>query len=248
MRKTLSACLMAIVCLSGVVSAQDRRQPFDFYSHGPYRQAVPRPETVLGYELGSRETTYWEQDRVVRSIADASTDRVRIVPYGVTVEGRPLRVVVISAPENMARLDEIRARNAKLTDPRGLSDAEAAEITRTNPVIVWINQNVHGDESTSFESTMPLIYTLAASEEPRIQEFLRQAVVIVNPTFNPDGHERFAVYHNSVGMFDPNNDALEHGQPWAMYGRFNHYRFDMNRDKLALSQPEVRQEIAEYLK
>jgi hypothetical protein len=79
-------------------------------------------------------------------------------------------------------------------------------------------------------------------------ELLRSCVVVVNPTFNPDGHERFAVYHNSIGTFDPNPDAIEHDQPWAMYGRFNHYRFDMNRDHLVVSQPEVRQEVAEYLR
>lgn len=251
MRTIVSVCLLVFVCLAGaapatIVRAQERPQPFDFYSRGPYRQQVPRPESVLGYELGSRETTYWEQDRVVRAIADAAKDRVKIVPYGQSVEGRPLRIVVVSAPENMARLDEIRTKNLRYSDPRGLSDADANEIARTAPVIVWINQNIHGDESTSFESLMPLLYNLAASDEPRMLELLKNCVVVLNPTFNPDGHERFAVYHNSVGMHDPNNDAYEHGQPWAMYGRFNHYRFDMNRDKLAVSQPEVRQEIAEY--
>lgn len=34
-------------------------------------------------------------------------------------------LVAISSPENMARLDEIRANNAKLTDPRKTSAAEA---------------------------------------------------------------------------------------------------------------------------
>jgi hypothetical protein len=253
MRKTTSACLLALVCLAGlaappVARAQDRKSVVDLYTRGPYRQEVPRPESLLGYELGARETTYWEQDRVVRAIADAAKDRMRVIPYGQSVEGRPLKIVVVSAPENLARVDEIRQRNLRYSDPRGLAEAEANEIARTAPVIVWINENVHGDESTSFESCMALLYTLGASEEPRIQELLKQAVVIVNPTFNPDGHERFAVYHNSVGMNDPNNDAYEHGQPWAMYGRYNHYRFDMNRDKLAVSQPEVRQEIAEYLR
>ncbi|HUR77148.1 MAG TPA: M14 family zinc carboxypeptidase, partial [Acidimicrobiales bacterium] len=259
MRRSLSVCLFAVVCLAGTARAasprpqpptapQQQRAAFDLYSRGPYRAGVPRPESVLGYEIGARETTYWEQDRVVRAIADAAADRVRIVPYGQSVEGRPLRIVVVSAPENLARLDDIRAKNLRLADPRGLGDAEAADIVGTAPVVVWINENIHGDESTSFESAMPLLYTLAASEEPRMLEVLKRAVIIVNPSFNPDGHERFAVYHNSIGMFDPNNDAYEHGEPWASYGRGNHYRFDMNRDKLAFSQPEVRQEVAEYLK
>ncbi len=254
MRNFLLACLVLALCPAGLVRAaanpqsMDRKPVFDLYSRGPYRSDVPRPESILGAELGVRETTYWEQDRVVQAIAGAATDRVKVIPYGKTVEGRPLRIVVISSPENMARLDTIRANAARLADPRSLPEAEAAELARTTPAIVWLNQNVHGDESTSFESGMALIYNLAATQDPKLLESLNNCVVIVNPSFNPDGHERFAVYHNSIGMNDPNNDAIEHAQPWAMYGRYNHYRFDMNRDKLAVSQQEVRQEIAEYLR
>jgi hypothetical protein len=249
MRKSALFCLIAILALATAASAAIQEKPrFDLYARGPYRAGIPRPEAILGYELGSRETTYWEQERVVRAIADAAKDRDKIVQYGVSVEGRPLRIAVVTSPANHAKLDAIRANVARLADPRSLSESDAAEIARTSPVIVWINHNIHGDESTSFESSMALLYTLAASEDARIAEALENCVVVLNPTFNPDGHERFAVYHNSVGTFDPNNDAYEHGQPWAMYGRFNHYRFDMNRDHLAISQPEVQQEIAEYLR
>lgn len=258
MRKVQVACLLLAVCVvAGSMKSTAFAAPlqahemtsgstFDFFARGPYRSGVPKPEDVLGFKLGDRETTYWEQDRVVTMIADAAKDRVRIIPYGKSNEGRPLRIVAISSPENLARLEQIRAQNMKLADPRGLSPQEEAEIVASMPTIVWINENVHGDESTSFESGMQLIYQLAASEEAKTVESLKNCVVLVNPTFNPDGHERFAVYHNSVGMADPNNDAYEHGQPWAMYGRFNHYRFDMNRDKLACSQLEIQQEIAEY--
>jgi hypothetical protein len=248
------ASVFVILTLVAPTVAQDLRplpvpqRDFDFYARGPFRDGVPRPEATLGYRIGSRETTYWEQDRVVRAIADAAKDRVRIVPYGHSTEGRPLRLVVISSPENMQRLDEIRAANLKLSDPRVTPDAEAARVAASAPVIVWINECIHGNESASFESGMQLIYQLAASDEPKTLEVLRSAVVIVNPVYNADGHERFAVWHNSIAMSDPNHDAIEHNEPWGVFGRYNHYRFDMNRDKLAVSQQESRQEIAEYLR
>ncbi len=255
MRNLVSVVVVCIVALLSIPTVHatvqqtpDRRAPFDFYFRGPYREGVPRPDAILGYELGTRETTYWQQDKVVRAIADASKDRMRVIQYGMSNEGRPLRIVVISSPENIARLDDIRAKVAKLADPRTLSKAEADEIEKSTPVIVWINQNIHGNESTSFESTMPLIYNLAASEDPGMLEMLKNCVVVVNPSFNPDGHERWAVYHNSMTMGDTLFESMERDEPWAIQGRYNHYRFDMNRDKLAVSQIEVRQEIAEYLK
>src|SRR5262245_49143835 len=93
MRKTTCACLLALGCFAGLAApriarAQGSRPVLDLYTRGPYRQEVPRPESLLGYELGSRETTYWEQDRVVHAIADAAKDRMRIIPYGQSVEGR----------------------------------------------------------------------------------------------------------------------------------------------------------------
>jgi len=245
--------LLVALFLAPSVAARQRplpvqSKPFDFYSRGPFRDAVPRPEAILGYEVGSRETTYWEQDRVVQAVAEAAKDRVRVIRYGESTEGRPLRIVALSAPENMQRLDEIRATNLRLADPRSVPEAEASRIAASAPVIVWINQCIHGNESASFESAMQLIYQLAASEEPKTLELLRSAVVLVNPVYNADGHERFAVWHNSVASNDPNHDALEHNEPWGVFGRYNHYRFDMNRDKLAISQKESRLEIAEYLR
>ena len=62
---------------------------------------------------------------------------------------------------------------------------------------------------------------------------------MLNPSSNPDGHERFTVWYNSVARRDPANDSYEHDEPWSIQGRFNHYRFDMNRDVIASTQPEV---------
>src|SRR5262249_57313894 len=99
-----------------------------------------------------------------------------------------------------------------------------------------------GYETASFETAIWTLYTLAASESPEVLEALRHSVVILNPVFNPDGHERFVVFYNSLAVGSPERYALENHLPWGAAGRFNHYRFDMNRDKLPQSQDETRQE------
>ena len=105
--------------------------------------------------------------------------------------------------------------------------------------MVWISGSVHGDESPGFEACIQLLYQLAASEEPATLAALRNAIVIINPSSNPDGHERFTVWYNSVSVGSPDPRAQEHDEPWSVYGRFNHYRFDMNRDLIASTQREV---------
>lgn len=212
---------------------------FSFYDRGPYRPEVPRPETLLGYAVGETNTQYAAQERALLAIAAAAKDRVRVEELGSSYERRTMRLYVVSSPENIARLDQIRADLDRLADPRGAPRAELDAIAARTPVVVWISESVHGNESPGFESAMQLLYQLAASEEPATLAALRNAVVVLNPSSNPDGHERFAVWYNSIGVGSPDNGAVEHREPWSIQGRYNHYRFDMNRDVIASTQREV---------
>ena len=221
-------------------SAQPRDDAhFSFYDRGAYRTTVPRPDSLLGYAMGERNTQYAEQQRAMIAIADAARDRVRVEPFATTYEHRQMRLFVVSSPENIARLDAIRADLARLADPRGISATDADAIAARTPAVVWLSGSVHGDESPGFEASVQLLYQLAASDEPATLAALRNTIVIINPSSNPDGHERFAVWYNSVGVGSPEPRSLEHAEPWSVYGRFNHYRFDMNRDLIATTQREV---------
>ena len=147
--------------------------------------------------------------------------------------------IVISSPENIARLDAIRADLDRLADPRNGSSAELDAIAARTPAVVWINESVHGNEAPGFETAMQTLYQLAASDEPATVTALRNVIVVLNPSTNPDGHERFAVWYNSVHVGAPEPFAMEHGEPWSIQGRFNHYRFDMNRDVMTTTQLEA---------
>jgi hypothetical protein len=252
-RMTLRFIVATIFTLfaSGFAAAQTAgtsEKPYDFYSRGPYRPSISRPSTILGYEAGERHTTFREQEQVIQSYVASASERVRLFDYGKSTENRPLRLLAISSPENLLKLEEIRSRIARLADPRKLaSPAEAETILKNTPTLIWINQCIHGDETASFESAMWLIYNLVASENPQITEALKNAVILVNPVYNPDGHERFVVNYNSVALGSPDSFSYERRTPWASVGRYNHYRFDMNRDKLSQSQPETRAETAALL-
>lgn len=227
-----------MLCAALVLLATQPQQAFNFYGFGPYDRNIPQPETILGYGPGDRHTTFAEQEEVIARIAASAPDRVAVRRFGKSTEGRPLRIVVISSAKNMNRLEEIREANQRIAEGGGAQ----AEV----PSIIWINQCIHGDETASFESSMWLIYTLAASQSRIIESALENAVVIVNPSYNPDGHERFVVWFNSIAVGTPNRAAPEHRPPPAVQGRVNHYRFDLNRDRIAMSQVESAAEAAEY--
>ncbi|HEY3781913.1 MAG TPA: M14 family zinc carboxypeptidase [Fimbriimonadaceae bacterium] len=232
--------LSALLVLAAVAPTQ-----FNFYSYGPYDPGVPKPEAILGYGPGEKESTYFQQEEVVKAEAEHAKDRVVYIRYGTSTEGRPLRVLAISSPENIRNLEAIRKDIAALASG---ASTKTEEITKHSPAIIWINECIHGDEPASFEASMWLLYNLAASRNTQITTFLKNTVVILNPCYNTDGHERFVVWYNSVATGSASPDAPEQHEPRNTYGRLNHYRFDMNRDRIAMSQAETKQEVAEYLK
>ena len=225
---------------------QPETVPFDFYERGPYRPEVPRPAALLGYEPGEFHTTYANYERFLRELAP-KTDRLRTFTLGQTPEHRPLYLLAVSSPENLARLDAIKNDVARLADPRTCNEADAASIAAKSPVIVWLSYSIHGDESSAFEAGMQVLYQLTASDDPKLVDALRQCVVLINPAQNPDGHERFTAWYNAQGLGRPEPFAFEHHQPWGIYGRFNHFGFDLNRDLLPGSQIESRAAMAAFL-
>jgi Zinc carboxypeptidase len=236
--------ILAIVLGSVFVAPLAAQEaPLDFYARGPYRAAVPRPDSVLGYGPGARHTQYAEQQALLERLVAVSNGRAALEDIGATEEGRRMRVVLISSPANLARRDAIREDLARLTDPRAVSQTEAAAIAGRTPTTVFLSYSIHGNEPAGFEAVMWVAYQLIASDEPATLAILDSVLVILNPSANPDGHERFAVWYNSVfpgaaGTDEPG--SLEWAEPWSVWGRYSHYRFDMNRDLIAQSQAPVR--------
>lgn len=206
---------------------------------------VPRPDAFLGYPLGARFTSW---DRILEYIdaVAAASPRVKVAEYGRTAEGRPLRLVALASPENLARLDEIRRDHLRLAEPAGTPEGERERLAQKLPIIVWLAYGVHGNESSSSEAALAAIYLLAAGQE-EMADILRNTIVLIDPLVNPDGRERYvSSFRQRVGGApNPNRAAAEHWEPWPG-GRSNHYLIDLNRDWAWMSQPETRQRIALY--
>jgi hypothetical protein len=239
MRTTHSITWLIALVLAGSTLA-DAQERFEFFGRGPYRSEVPRPSDLLGYEAGARHTQYAEQQAVLDALIAAAPDRVRSEEIGSTEEGRVMRALLISAPENLQRLEEIRTDLGRLADPRTTSLAEARAIADRDPVVVMLSYSIHGNEPAGFEAAMWVAYQLLASEETATVDMLRSTLVVLIPSANPDGHERFAVWYNSLAVGSDEPFSYEWNEPWGIWGRYSHYRFDMNRDFIALSQAPTR--------
>lgn len=216
--------------------------PKAWWPGGTYLADVPSPRQFLGYELGSYLTDHEPMVAYLHRLAEGSP-RVRIEKFGTSVERRDMYLLIISAPENLARLEEIRGRIGQLADPRTTSPDQAEEIIGRTPPIAWMNFANDGGETAAFEAGMLLAWQLAAGTDPVTEKILRNTVVIINPAANPDSHQRFVTWMKAstvgpAGTADPN--AAEHHVPWLLSSDGNHYLIDSNRDAFALTQPENR--------
>jgi hypothetical protein len=207
-----------------------------------YDPAIPAPESVIGHRLGERLTPSADIRRYFEALRAAAPTRMVMGDYGQSWEGRTLPWAAIGSPENIARLDAIRAASLALADPRRTDAARAAAIIANQPVIVWLAYGVHGNEVGPPEAAMATArHLLAARGDPRVATMLRDAVVVLVPTQNPDGRDRFLASHEAARGLTPDSDPLsaERAEPWPA-GRTNHYLFNLNRDWFAQTQPETR--------
>ncbi|WP_250630129.1 M14 family metallopeptidase [Rhodoflexus caldus] len=195
------------------------------------------PDAFLGYRIGDKFTPHHRVVDYFRHVAAQASNQVKLVEYGTSYEGRPLIAAIVSSAANMSRLEEIRRNNLQLT---GLLEGQG---NINAPVIVWMSYNVHGNEAVSTEAVMLTLHELLTQRS----EWLNDAVVILDPCANPDGHSRYVNWYIQMkgATHNVQPDAREHYEPWPG-GRYNHYIFDLNRDWAWQSQQETRQRLAFY--
>ncbi len=104
------------------------------------------------------------------------------------------------------------------------------------PIVVYQGFSIHGNEPSGANAGLAYAYYLAAAEGPEIEAVLENTVILMDPSFNPDGLQRFAYWANTnrSHLLNPDPNEREYHEVWPG-GRTNHYWFDMNRDWLACS-------------
>ncbi len=199
--------------------------------------AIPTPEQFLGYPVGDWHTRH---DRIVSYFQELArvSSKAHFQIIGYTNERRPQVVLTITSPENYAHLEDIRKEHLKLADP-----SQSVNIS-SMPVIITHGYNVHGNEPSSSEAAMLTAYYLIASQGDEATKTLKEAVIHIDPNYNPDGRDRHSNWANMHKGFPPVADPMdrEHNEVWPG-GRFNHYWFDLNRDWLPLAHVESRNRV-----
>ena len=202
-------------------------------------QSIQSPSDFLGYDIGTQFSRHHQVIDYFKSVANAVPNQVKLEEYGKTNERRGLYLAFVTSEANMQNLETIRENNLKNT---GLL---AGEPSPTDIAIVWLSYNVHGNEASSTEASMLTLYKLLTEQK----DLLKNTVVIIDPSVNPDGRDRYVNWYNETKSqpYDIDRQASEHNEPWPG-GRPNHYLFDLNRDWVWATQVETQQRLQVYNK
>jgi len=227
------------------VEAQEKEVNLDYYLPADisYNSEIPTPQEVIGFVPGEWHVSHDRLLMYMNKLAEISP-RIQIENRGTTYEGRSLILLTISSEKNLANIENIRQEHISLVE----SNSESLD-TGGMPIVINQGFSIHGNEASGSNAALLYAYYLAAAEGNEIEKILDHTVILLDPSFNPDGLQRFAYWANTNKSknINPDPQDREYSEVWPG-GRTNHYWFDMNRDWLPVQLPESQARIATFHK
>jgi hypothetical protein len=225
---------VALMLITGRISIAQADLWYYLPEGANYNQEIPTPASVIGHEVGEWHITHDKQVQYFYELAKISS-RVKVEKTGLTYEHRPLIQAIITTEANHEKIEEIRLEHLKLSDAALSPNLN----TKKMPVVIRLGYSVHGNEASAANASLLVAYHLAAATGTEIDSTLKDCIIILDPSLNPDGLQRHSTWvnqHKSKNL-NPDANGREFRESWPN-GRTNHYWFDLNRDWLLAQHPE----------
>ena len=227
--------LLATICfwlaIASVTQAQRKRPD-------QVTNAIPSPRSVLGFTPGDDRTIAdWKQITDYFARLDKASDRVQVQTIGQSTLGRTMIAAFISAPENIRSLEKYKDIQRHLADPRlNPDDGDvdfSGQLVRAGKTVVVISCSIHSTEIVASQMSMQLAYNLTSANDEDTLSILRNTILILIPSPNPDGVDIVANwYRKTLGT------PAEGREPPELY---HHYAgHDDNRDWFMLNLKETK--------
>jgi hypothetical protein len=188
------------------------------------QKKVTSPGDFFGFQLGSdRKIARWNKIVDYFALLESESDQIKVVNMGPSTMGNPFLLVIISSKENLSNLDRLQTVNAKLSDPRGIAEAEIKGLIKEGKAVICQSMSLHATEIGGAQMAPELAYDLLSREDEETQRILDNVVFFLIPSFNPDGQIMVTDWYNK-------NLGTEYegaGLPWLYHKYAGH---DNNRD------------------
>lgn len=196
-----------------------------------YDPKITKPADFLGYEVGEQHVSH-DQLYFYMKLLCTQSNRLKLVEYARSYENRPLIVLLITSKSNHENLDKLKTAHIEWASGNGKSIDNV-------PLVFYQGYSIHGNEASGSNAALTTAYYLAAAQDAFVDQLLDKTIILFDPSFNPDGMQRFSTWVNSnkskMMVTDPG--TREYNETWPG-GRTNHYWFDLNRDWMPQQLPE----------
>src|SRR6266849_252760 len=212
----------------------------EMVDHLPSSVRVPTPLQFLGYIAGAENHLTYAEDvyRYMRAL-EAATPRVKVFSIGKSEEGREMVLVAVSSEQNIASLDRYKDITRRLSDPRKISDDEAARLIADGKAMYYATGAMHSPETGSPEMLMELVYRLAVEDTPMIRNIRDNVIFLTTPVLEVDGRDRQV----DLARYRQQNPKVP--TPPLVY--WGHYvAHDNNRDNMGLALALSRNVLKAY--
>lgn len=215
----------------------------DMVDYLPSSSRVPTPLQSLGYVPGTigRLAYSAEAAKYYRAV-DAASDRVQVVSLGKSEEGREMVMAIIADESTIARLDEYKAILRKLTDPRGLSATERAELVTLGKPVYLLSGALHSTETGSPEAMIEMLYRLAVDDGENIRKIRENVITMIIPVWEVDGRDHYVDFYQQNRRLNLPTTAGVGLPYWGKY-----VAHDNNRDGMALTLELTRSFLKTFL-
>lgn len=198
---------------------------------------IPTPEQYFGTRIGSDGyLAQWKDMVPYFELIGQRSERVNYQEVGKTTLGNPYVLLTISSPQNLARLDQFTSINARLADPRGLSDSDAQKLANDGLPFYYVQAGIHSTEVGNSQAAIEWAYRLATEQSDYMKNILDHLIILLVPCQNPDGLVLVNDYFVATA-----NTNFSRTYP-DLYNKYNGH--DDNRDWMMLTQIESNYNIS----
>jgi hypothetical protein len=196
-------------------------------------QSLTTPEQALGFGIGAdyRLATYSQLHGYWETLA-AESPRMQLDTIGMTAEGRPQVMAILSSPANLARLEEYRGISEQLARGR-IDEATARDLAARGKAVIWIDGGLHATEVLGATQLMEVVWQFVSRDDPETMRILED-VIILAVHANPDGMELVSNWY----MRADDSLARSTSRLPRLYQKYVGH--DNNRDLYRNAQPESR--------
>lgn len=185
---------------------------------------VTSPREFFGFELGSdRKIARWDKIVDYFYLLEKESGKLKVVNMGPSTEGNPFLLVIISSPENLENVEGLRKINAKISDPRGISEEEIRKLVSEGRAVICQSMSLHATEIGGTQMAPELAYDLATRNDEETNRILDNVIFLMIPCFNPDGQIMVTDWYQKT--LDTEYEGIN--LPWLYHKYVGH---DNNRD------------------